>query len=245
MKSLTDFDDMRAFLASEVSMGALTRNSMFDLRDDLGFLNSDSFLFCIRNAQSGVIIGYAYGAVIGKVAYLSLVYVGKMFRDQGVCNKLVQGVASFLWGNRSVDTCHVDETGGYGAYKCYVNAFTSMNWEYSGKILDAAQYDAYMSAPFRFQNEMTFIRPLSSRSSVDDDEHTTTSATTFAGGGKHTSKRPVSKWVSTGRKVSIKAGRGKPAALKTVYRNSKTGEQRVRKMVARPDGSKRASYVKF
>jgi hypothetical protein len=50
------------------------------------------------------------------------------------------------------------------------------------------------------------------------------------------------KWVSTGRKVpSVVHGR----PPKTVYVNSATGEQRVRKMVARPNGTKRVSYVKF
>jgi hypothetical protein len=54
------------------------------------------------------------------------------------------------------------------------------------------------------------------------------------------------KWVRTARKVTVKGARGKPAAQKTVYRNSATGELRVRKLVARPpDGIRRASYVKF
>ena len=53
------------------------------------------------------------------------------------------------------------------------------------------------------------------------------------------------KWVKTGRKAMVKGGRGKPPTSKTVYRNSMTGESRVRKMVARPDGTKRATYVSF
>ena len=52
-------------------------------------------------------------------------------------------------------------------------------------------------------------------------------------------------WERTDRKVTVKGGRGKPCSKKTVYRCSKTGELRVRKMVARPDGTKRATYVKF
>jgi hypothetical protein len=32
---------------------------------------------------------------------------------------------------------------------------------------------------------------------------------------------------------------------KTVYRNATTGELRVRKMVSKPDGRLRATYVKF
>jgi hypothetical protein len=58
-------------------------------------------------------------------------------------------------------------------------------------------------------------------------------------------KNKTARWLPTKRKVSVKGARGKPASSKTVYRNSATGELRVRKMVARSDGSKRASYVKF
>ena len=53
------------------------------------------------------------------------------------------------------------------------------------------------------------------------------------------------KWIKTARKATVSGGRGKPPVKKTVYRNSKTGEQRVRKMATRPDGSKRVAYVKF
>ena len=53
------------------------------------------------------------------------------------------------------------------------------------------------------------------------------------------------KWVRTARKATVKGGRGKPATQKTVYRNSTTGELRVRKLVARPDGTRRVSYIKF
>ena len=67
------------------------------------------------------------------------------------------------------------------------------------------------------------------------------------GGAKHIKKNVAAikikikaKWVRTASKVAVKGG-----SLKTVYRNSNTGEQRVRKMVARPDGTKRATYVKF
>ena len=63
-----------------------------------------------------------------------------------------------------------------------------------------------------------------------------------AGGSAKTNN---ARWLPTQRKVSVKGARGKPAASKTVYRNSATGELRVRKMVARSNGSKRASYVKF
>jgi hypothetical protein len=55
------------------------------------------------------------------------------------------------------------------------------------------------------------------------------------GGGKPNG----AKWTRTSRKVDVKH------VTKTVYRNSKTGELRVRKLVARPDGSRRVSYVKF
>ena len=58
-------------------------------------------------------------------------------------------------------------------------------------------------------------------------------------------KNKTSRWLPTQRKVSVKGARGKPATSKTVFRNSATGEFRVRKMVVRSDGSKRASYVKF
>jgi hypothetical protein len=63
------------------------------------------------------------------------------------------------------------------------------------------------------------------------------------GGAVKKSQKP--KWIKTDRKVTVKGGRGKPAAKKTVYRNAANGELRVCKMVARSDGSKRASYVKF
>jgi hypothetical protein len=49
------------------------------------------------------------------------------------------------------------------------------------------------------------------------------------------------KWVSTKRIVAT----GRAGTKKTVYRNSSTGDVRVRKLVSRPDGSKRYAYVKF
>ena len=56
----------------------------------------------------------------------------------------------------------------------------------------------------------------------------------------------VVKWVRTAQKVQITKGRGKNAmtTLKTVYRNSKTGELRVKKMVMRK-GVRKAVYVTF
>jgi hypothetical protein len=68
---------------------------------------------------------------------------------------------------------------------------------------------------------------------------------TWGGGHAINTRATTSKWVSTGDKASVKDGRGKPASLKTVYRNTASGELRVRKMVARPGGNKRVSYVKF
>jgi hypothetical protein len=56
----------------------------------------------------------------------------------------------------------------------------------------------------------------------------------YIGGGA------AAKWISTKRTAIVKGTK-----KKTVYRNSKTGELRVRKMVVRPDGTKRASYVKL
>ena len=57
--------------------------------------------------------------------------------------------------------------------------------------------------------------------------------------GKERTKGKVAdtkgEWVSTGRK----------AGNKTVYRNTLTGELRVRKMATRPDGSRHVKYVKF
>jgi hypothetical protein len=76
-------------------------------------------------------------------------------------------------------------------------------------------------------------------------------------GGGHRKKKAASKkkkpaakkttaatWKRTARKVTIKKARG-PDVTKTVYRNSATGELRVRKLVSRSDGSKRVSYVSF
>jgi hypothetical protein len=66
--------------------------------------------------------------------------------------------------------------------------------------------------------------------------------------GKNTTakkaKKPASsKWVSTGRKATVVTNR-KPTQ-RTVYRNSSTGELRVRKMVVRPDGTRKVTYVKM
>ena len=63
-------------------------------------------------------------------------------------------------------------------------------------------------------------------------------------GGKRRASNSV-KWAKTGRKAMVKGGKGKPPTSKTVFRNSSTGELRVRKMVVRQDGTKRATYVKF
>ena len=72
-------------------------------------------------------------------------------------------------------------------------------------------------------------------------EHNTCYSTT-RGGAALKKKTHTAKWVKTGRKVPVKGGRG---LQRTVYRNATTGELRVRKMVARNDGIKRVSYVKF
>ena len=50
-------------------------------------------------------------------------------------------------------------------------------------------------------------------------------------------------WTTTGRKVHVKAPLG--SVNRSVYRNSKTGELRVRKRITRPDGTRVFSYVKF
>ena len=62
--------------------------------------------------------------------------------------------------------------------------------------------------------------------------------------GKKKASSSVATWKRTARKVTIKKARG-PDVTKTVYRNSATGELRVRKLVSRSDGSKRVSYVSF
>jgi mannose/fructose-specific phosphotransferase system component IIA len=54
-------------------------------------------------------------------------------------------------------------------------------------------------------------------------------------------KNPACKWIRTTRKVHVK----KSSDTRTVYRNMATGELRIRKMVARPDGTRRVSYIKF
>jgi hypothetical protein len=67
-----------------------------------------------------------------------------------------------------------------------------------------------------------------------------------AGGARKSSSaaKSAAKWVRTARKVSVKNGTGKPVTLKTVYRNSKTGDLRVRK-ITRQGGTHRVSYIKF
>jgi hypothetical protein len=64
-------------------------------------------------------------------------------------------------------------------------------------------------------------------------------------GGGGSNKRAKGKWTRTTRKARVKIVGSSSFATKTVYRNTATGELRVRKMVARPDGTKRASYAKF
>ena len=56
----------------------------------------------------------------------------------------------------------------------------------------------------------------------------------FRGGGRKTQK-----WINTKRTTTVKS------VKKTMYRSATTGELRVRKMVSRPDGRLRATYVKF
>ena len=57
-------------------------------------------------------------------------------------------------------------------------------------------------------------------------------------------KRTISKakWLATGRKVTI-AKRGKPPCKKTLYKNSVTGELRVRKCRTAKDGTRKYVYV--
>jgi hypothetical protein len=99
--------------------------------------------------------------------------------------------------------------------------------------------------------DRTFVTKLESTTRQSTSTNGASRYTDYAGGGAATKKWGIkraalpAKWVSTGDKASVKAGRGKPASLKTVYRNTASGELRVRKMVARPDGNKRVSYVKF
>ena len=62
------------------------------------------------------------------------------------------------------------------------------------------------------------------------------------GGSKVVAKSKPSKWVSTGRKVTL---RGKPPREKTVYRNTASGELRVRNVTTAVNGTRRYSYVKF
>lgn len=66
------------------------------------------------------------------------------------------------------------------------------------------------------------------------------------GGARRGKKPAAATWKRTERKVKVTEGRGKSAKTvsKTVYKNSKTGEQRVRKMATRK-GVRVATYVKF
>jgi hypothetical protein len=65
--------------------------------------------------------------------------------------------------------------------------------------------------------------------------------TSMKGGSHKKASKRVAKetWVNTHRTVQTKSG-----AKKTLYRNSTTGELRVRKMTARRDGTRKVSYVK-
>jgi serine/threonine protein kinase len=74
------------------------------------------------------------------------------------------------------------------------------------------------------------------------------------GGAKRKAKREraknaPAKWVSTGLKASVKrphsASSGPASSLKTVFKNSVTGELRVRKATVAKNGSRKFSYVKF
>jgi hypothetical protein len=60
---------------------------------------------------------------------------------------------------------------------------------------------------------------------------------------KTTKKAATCKWMLTSRTVTTTIQ--KQQKTRAVYRNTATGELRVRKMVTRPDGTKRASYIKF
>ena len=66
----------------------------------------------------------------------------------------------------------------------------------------------------------------------------------FGGGGGKGGRKKVSarshQWVTTGRKVAAAGGR-----QKVVFRNTLSGELRVRRLATRPDGSKHVTYVKF
>ncbi len=53
--------------------------------------------------------------------------------------------------------------------------------------------------------------------------------------------KPAAAWKATGRKVAVK-GCARP---KVVYRNTVSGETRVRKVRVAPDGTRKTTYVKF
>jgi hypothetical protein len=60
------------------------------------------------------------------------------------------------------------------------------------------------------------------------------------GGGRKGGSARSHQWVTTGRKVAAAGGR-----QKVVFRNTLSGELRVRRLATRPDGSKHVTYVKF
>ena len=66
------------------------------------------------------------------------------------------------------------------------------------------------------------------------------------GKGKKMRSTRIEKWVSTGRKVTIKVGNGtKSNTVKTVYMNVTTKELRVRKLFVAKNGSRKFVYRKF
>lgn len=79
--------------------------------------------------------------------------------------------------------------------------------------------------------------------SFSNGQYTIQRSLSFGGGRRKHSKAT---WSRTTRKVKVTQGRGKDAKTveKTVYKNSKTGELRVRKMVTRK-GERKVTYVKF
>ncbi len=58
-------------------------------------------------------------------------------------------------------------------------------------------------------------------------------------------KKGAARWQATARKVKIVAKKGNKATKRTVYKNSVSGELRVRKATVARDGTRKYVYVKF
>ena len=169
--------------------------------------------------------------------------IGALF-DPSVDENATTSLLNQVRMSKTLDVNIID----WNIYRLNVDNHTRQMYEIACKILDTSDKDT--RDKLMFSTRPLFEHHLKDHKTAINVQkqvlkklyNIRTSLPQVSGGS---TKRKTARWERTKRTANVKCGRGKPMTTKTVYRNTMTGELRVRKMVASKDGTKRASYVKF